>query len=101
MSAEAQQWRIDKNVMIALGTFLFVQTSGAIWWAASISRDVSQATNLAAQLRAEAYTRIEATLQNQNRDERLNNYWTRMQEIDQRTRDLEKFVNQNRGVLGR
>lgn len=95
------QWRVDKTVMISLGAFLFVQTSGAIWWAASISRDVTRATDLATQLRAEAYTRIEASLQIQNRDERLNNIVVRVQEMDTRVREVEKFINQTRQTTGR
>lgn len=91
--AEPQQWSIDKNIMMSLGIFLFLQTSAAVWWAASISRDVAQATQVAAQLRSEAYTRLEASLQTQNRDERLNNMTARIQEIDQRLREIEKSLN--------
>lgn len=40
MSDEPQGWHADKRVPIALIVALLVQTSGIVWWAASLSSRV-------------------------------------------------------------
>lgn len=92
-SDDSRQWRIDRNIVVALGTFLFIQTSGAIWWAATISRDVSNVQQTAIQIKADAYTRVEASLQVQNRDIRLDSMTLRIIDSESRVRELEKFIN--------
>ena len=37
-----EQWHLDKRVPLALIFTIFVQTSGAVWWAASIAERMDQ-----------------------------------------------------------
>jgi hypothetical protein len=74
--------KIDRGALFTILITLALQTAGAIWWAATISGDVKKIAEITAsdtkrvseqlsQIRAESYTRTEASLQIQYRDSSL------------------------------
>lgn len=58
-------WHFDKRVPIALMMTIFVQTAGAVWWAASISERVAVVERRvdASAPQAERIIRVEVLLQ--------------------------------------
>ena len=87
---------ISKNLALTLIGALIVQSLGAIWWAATISRDVTTIARDVAQLRQEAYSRAEAVIQMQRLDQRSAAINDRVSEMDTRVRQFENNARSER-----
>lgn len=61
MADETMHWHFDKRINVALLSAIFVQTLGAVWWAAGLSYrvDALERTAVAAGPRLESVIRLE------------------------------------------
>ena len=57
---ESERWHVGKEIPIALIIALFVQTSGAIWWAATQSQKLDNLTELIKEFKSLQYTQDDA-----------------------------------------
>ena len=93
---------VSRSLATSLISVLVVQTLAAVWWAASVGSDVNSIKMAAQSLRAESYTRVEASLMVQRLDQvdatinaKLTDVSGRVEQIAAQQRRTESIIMDN------
>lgn len=76
-------WHVGKEIPLALLFALFMQTAGAIWWAATMSTKLDDLSYQVAALNADKYSQRDAARDQSLYDEKINNLKRRVDYMEQ------------------
>lgn len=76
-----ESWHVGKEIPIAMLFAIFVQTAGAIWWAATLSAKMDDLSFQVASLTAEKYTQHDAIRDQALIAEKIDNINRRIEEL--------------------
>ena len=77
-----EQWHVGKEIPVAVIMAFFIQTIGAVWWAATLTSKIDELSYQVAALTADRYTQNDA-----KRDQAL--LFQRLSVVEQRVDKLE------------
>ena len=89
------RWHLDKQIPISLLAVLILQTGGGVWWAATMSGKIDNATAVLTRWENERYTKADG-----DRDRQLMQFYVgglerRDVEFDRRLHDVEQNIQQH------
>lgn len=81
---EKEQWHVGKEIPLAMLFAIFLQTAGAIWWAATMTAKIDDLSYQVAALTADKYTQNDA-----KRDQAL--LYQKITSVEQRVDKMEVY----------
>lgn len=79
----SESWHVGKEIPLALLFAIFMQTLGAIWWAATVTTKLDDLSYQVASLNADKYSQHDALRDQALAEEKINNLKRRLDYMEQ------------------